>query len=599
MSIVDQRAYVAAMHPFDTLDEGALQRVLEALEIAYYPAGSTLCQKPDRLHMIIKGVVACREPDGHRILYGPHESFCAAEILGRREGCDYEVEEELLCYELPAERFLELVERHEAFRRYYLEDIAARIQSLRERANAEGMAEFLGARVREIFIHPPYFAPCGDTIRDAVAGMEAAKASAILLQKGGELGIVTDTDLRHHVIAGGLSSDEPIEKIATWGVYTIEADDFLFNALLLMTRHGVKRLVVTRNGEVAGLIEQIDLLSYFSHHAYLLTTQIERARSVEELESIGDGLLRIVRSLHTKGVKARYIARIVSELNDKLFARLFTLTFPAEWHVHMALMVMGSEGRREQIVRTDQDNGLVLADGFDPPGLQERALAFSRALERLGFPRCPGGVMVENPLWRQSVDAYRQAIEGWVETPEGEAAMNLAILADARCVAGDDALVAKVRRHLFETIADHPTALGLFAQSVERFEIPLGWFGRLESGRIDIKKGGIFILMHGIRALAVDKKIEPTATVERIKALSDGGLFDKGFATELIESFDVLLTIQLGHKLGAIERGEEPDNAIDVAKLSKLERDMLREALGSVKSLKRFVAYHFRLDMVG
>ncbi|WP_456453318.1 putative nucleotidyltransferase substrate binding domain-containing protein, partial [Hydrogenimonas sp.] len=315
--------------------------------------------------------------------------------------------------------------------------------------------------------------------------------------------------------------------------------------------------------------------------------------------TVTEGFVTIVRTLHHKGVKARYIGRIVSELNAKVFQKVFALVFPESWHDRIALAVMGSEGREEQILRTDQDNALVLADGFMPENLQERAAAFSDALRTLGFPDCPGGVMVENPAWRKSVSDFKADIDAWIDRPEGEATLKLAILTDARCVAGEASLLEAVRSHLFERMAGHPTALGLFAQAVERFEIPLGWFGHLGNEKIDIKKGGIFILMHGVRALSLERRIEERPTVERLKRLSDIGLIDRPFATELIESYDVLLSTQLTHKLDALARGQEPDNRIDLAKLSKLERDMVKDALRAVKKLKEFVAYHFKLSMVG
>ena len=602
MSIVEQKAFLASIHPFDTLSNDELERVLGAMDIAYYPKETILCDATkgaDRLYMIIKGSVKASDDEGNVEYFGALDTLCASELLQKSDARIYRVVEELLCYELPKELFLKLLEANDAYKTFYLEDIATRLQALREQSRQTEFTEFLTARIRDIFIHAPYTVKGSTPINKAVAGMEAAKATAILVRHENQTGIVTDTDLRRRVILGGAMLDEPIARVATYGLVTIERDGFLFNALLMMTRHGIKRLAVTQNGEICGIIEQIDLLSYFSNHSYLLSVQIEKAGSVEELKTTMDGFINIVRALHNKGVKARYIARIVSELNAKVFAKVFELAIPEAWHPHVALMVMGSEGREEQIIRTDQDNGLLIADGFQPEGLEEKMERFSEALKTLGFPECPGRVMINNPEWRKPLDAFKQDIDTWIDVPEGDAMMKLAILLDARCVAGNTDLLADLRHYLFERMSNHPTALALFAQAVENFEIPLGWMGTFGKEHIDLKKGGSFILMHGIRALALEQKIEATPTIERIKRLNDIGLIDRKFATELIESFDVILTFILQRKLTRLAQGKTPDNTVDLREFSKPERDMLKDALKVVRELKTFIAYHFKLNMVG
>lgn len=602
MSIVEQKSFLISIHPFDSLSDNELERVLSAMDIAYYPKDTILFnedKKPDNISIIIKGSVEASDKEGNIEYFGALDTIGAPEILQHSNERVYRVIEELLCYEIPKTLFLELIKTNDAFKTFYLEDIATRLQALRKQSQQTEFTEFLTARIGDIFIHSPYIVEGTTPIVKAVAGMEAVKATAILVKHQQHIGIVTDSDLRHHIILGGVLLQEPIANIATYKLITIERDDFLFNALLMMTRHSIKRLVVTHNKNICGTIEQIDLLSYFSNHAYLLSVQIEKASSIEELKSTTDGMVNIVRTLHHKGIKARYIARIISELNAKVFAKVFELIIPQEWHSNVALIVMGSEGREEQIIRTDQDNGLIIKDDFYADGLEEKMTQFSKALQSLGFPECPGHVMVSNPEWSQPPQDFKKAIDNWVDIPESDAMMKLAILVDAKCVAGNSGLLKDLRHYLFNKISNQPTALAIFAQAVERFDIPLGLLGGFGNDQIDLKKGGSFILMHGIRALALEQKIEATSTVERIKELNDIGLIDRKFATELIESFDVILTFILQNKLLQIAQGKKPDNSIDIRNLSKLERDMLKDALKVVRELKKFITYHFKLNMVG
>jgi len=602
MSIVEQKAFLRSIHPFDSLSTKEIELVLGAMDIAYYPKNAILFDEnkgPDRFYMIIKGCVEVSDKEGNVEYFSALDTLGAPEILQQSDAGIYRVIEELLCYEIPKDIFLKLIEDNDAFKTFYLEDIATRLQALRKQSRQTEFAEFLTERIRDIFIHSPYIVEGSTPIIKAVAGMEAVKATTILVRHKQLIGIVTDSDLRHHVILGGVSMQEPIAQIATYGLVTIERNDFLFNALLMMTRHNIKRLVVTHNGKICGTIEQIDLLSYFSSHSYFLNVQIEKANSIEELKNMMEGLTHIVRSLHHKGVKARYIARIISELNAKVFAKVFDLIIPQDWHPNLALIVMGSEGREEQIIRTDQDNGIIVKDDFQADGLEEKMTQFSEALKSLGFPECPGHVMVNNPEWCQPLQNFKKSIDHWIDHPESNAMMKLAILVDARCVAGNTELLKNLRHYLFERISNHPTALAIFAQAVERFDIPLGWMGIFGKEKIDLKKGGSFILMHGIRALALEQKIEVTSTIERIKQLNNIGLIDRKFATELIESFDVILTFILQSKLLKIAKGETPDNTIDLRDFSKLERDMLKDALKVVRELKTFITYHFKLNMVG
>jgi len=602
MSIVEQKSFLKSIHPFDSLSDKELEQILGVMDIAYYPKDRILFDEdnePDNISIIIKGKVEASDKEGNVEYFGALDTIGACEILHYSNERVYRVIEEILCYEIPKSLFLELIETNDAFKTFYLEDIATRLQALRKQNQQTEFTEFLMARIGDIFIHSPYIVEGTTPIVKAVAGMEALKATAILVKDREKFGIVTDSDLRHHTILGGVSLEDPIANIATYNLITIDRDDFLFNAMLLMTRHSIKRVVVMYNGDIYGTIDQIDLLSYFSNHTYLLSVQIEKASSIEELKSTMDGMIRIVQTLYRKGIKVCYIARIISELNAKVFAKIFELIIPQEWHSDISLIVMGSEGREEQIIRTDQDNGLIISDDFSADGLEEKMIQFSEALKKLGFPECPGRVMVNNPEWSKSIQGFKKAVDEWIDKPESDAMMKLAILVDARCVAGNGELLKDLRNYLFNKISDHPTALAIFAQAVERFEIPLGWLGGFGNDQIDLKKGGSFILMHGIRALALEQKIEATSTFERIKKLNEIGLIDQKFATELIESFDVILTFILQSKLLQIAEERIPDNRVDIRNLSKLERDMLKDALKVVRELKKFITYHFKLSMVG
>jgi CBS domain-containing protein len=165
-------------------------------------------------------------------------------------------------------------------------------------------------------------------IREALQKMADQNANVILVKKGEEVGIVTDTNLREKLLLSDKSRNDPIHEIATYGLITIERSDFLFNALFLFTKHGIKRLIVIENNRIVGILEQLDLLSHFANHTHLIAASIDRAVSIDELQSAQRSLTHLVRSLTSKGVKVRYVSKLVSELNAKMYHKVFEMVVP-------------------------------------------------------------------------------------------------------------------------------------------------------------------------------------------------------------------------------------------------------------------------------
>jgi CBS domain-containing protein len=211
--------------------------------------------------------------------------------------------------------------------------------------------------------------------------------------------------------------------------------------------------------------------------------------------------------------------------------------------------------------------------------------------------------MVSNPYWRNSVTGYKKLITEWIDTFNEEALMGLSIFLDASCVAGDVSLLEECRDYLFEHFEGRSDILAHAAKAALAFETPLSLFsgfvlGRAEHGsEFDIKKGGIFAIVHGIRILALEHKITQTNTTERIKELNNRGLFDKRFASELIEAYDTLLSIRLGFILSQ-KQEVSAQNYVNPKLLTKPERDLLKDAFKIVNTFKKFLTYHFHLGMV-
>src|SRR5581483_662575 len=219
-------------------------------------------------------------------------------------------------------------------------------------------------------------------------------------------GVVTGMNLSKAVVLARRSLDTRVRDVCHFDVIAVDADDFVFEALILMTRHNKRRLAVRSNGEYVGILEDIAILGLVAGNSQLIPGRIDRARSVDDLAEAASDIQAQVERLDRQGVKVEVIAEITSDLNRRLLAKLFELTASPAIRASGCLMVMGSEGRGEQTVRTDQDNGLLLAEPVPPEELEAFRTAFSGALERFGFPPCPGNVIVRNPQWSQTVDDF-------------------------------------------------------------------------------------------------------------------------------------------------------------------------------------------------
>jgi CBS domain-containing protein len=574
--------------------------------IAYYPKEPVLIAprvRAESLYIIIKGIVNETIEGELQNVYGERDSFDANSLIYGNTQSTFSVAEDLICYELPKEFFLNLLQDVEPFQNYFMQDFITKHQNLKERQHQNELTPFMVSRVDEIYLHTPCFVDAHTPIREALQKMADQSANVILVRRSESVGIVTDTNLREKVLLAEKSSSDPIGDIATYGLITIERSDFLFNALLLFTKHGVKRLVVTDGEKIVGILEQLDLLSHFANHTHLIAASIERAVSIDELQSAQRSLTHLVRSLTSKGVRVRYVSKLVSELNAKVYRKVFEMVVPASLQEKCALIVMGSEGRGEQILRTDQDNALIIRDGENEEIYEPYMMQLNEYLLQLGFPKCNGNVMVSNPYWRRSVSGYQKLIEDWIDTLNEESLMGLSIFLDAQCVAGDEKLLVACRDSLFGQFEGRSDTLAHLAKAALAFETPLSLFSGFVLGRaeheseFDIKKGGIFAMVHGIRILSLEHKITQTNTTERIKELNNIGLFDKRFASELIEAYDTLLSIRL-HFMLAQKPGNDEKNYVNPKLLSKAERDLLKDAFKIVNTFKKFLTYHFHLGMV-
>ena len=533
--------------------------------------------------------------------YEAGEYFGSWSVFNGKAIHNFVAVEATVCHLIPTQTLLELVDSNSLFADYFQQNLTAKREIIAQHAPNQDMAEFMLARIADSTIRAPLIVEEGTTIAEATRLMREQKADCLLAKKGNRYGMVTGTDLLDAVIIEQLPLDTHVSRIASYRLIRISPDDYLFNALIIMTQQQIERVVVMgEKRQLFGIIELTDVLSQFSSHSHVIGLRVERAQTVAELREASFGLTQLIKGLISTGVKTRFTMELLAALNSRILSKLFDLIVPLEVHPHVCLIVMGSEGRGEHIMKTDQDNGLIYRDGLDWPQMHEVMKEFSETLISFGFPPCPGNIMVSNPEWINSTKQWADKLTRWSKSYEGEATMNLSIASDSKPVAGNVALFKVARNIFFRRIQDNEIFFSHFAKAALHFDTPLTFFGRLKNSTgLDIKKAGVFPIVHGVRSIALEAKITETNTFKRLEQLVEKGVLQKELADNLSEALSYFVQIRLHQQIsrhsGDPTEIDKVPNEVNIKILTALERQLLRDSLAVVRDFKKYLIQRYHL----
>jgi CBS domain-containing protein len=587
--------------PFDRLTPEEVETLRGVMDVAYFRPEETIIAQgaaPEGLYLVIKGCVEEREQGELVGLLGPKDFFDSRAVVQGAGVSGFVAREETLCALAPRADVLRLINSNPRFGAFFYSDISRKLEALAQKDESIQIESLTRARVKDLNLMPAAIIDSVQSIASAGRIMRDIDCNALLVRDGDRTGIVTGMNLSKAVVLKGMTIDQPVKSLAQFDLVTVEPDEFVAQALLLMTKYNKRRVVVKEGDHFVGILEDLILLSFLAGNSQLVVGRIDRASTLQELGAAARQIAEQVRPLRRQGVKFEVVAEIISDLNRRLFAKLFGLLCPPEMREKACLIVMGSEGRGEQTIRTDQDNGLILAEPVDERALNRFREQFSGALDEFGFPPCPGHVMVNNPLWSRTLDEYKADFRAWTSAPDEQAAMNVAIFFDAEAVAGDPALLARAKKDLVERVDNERVFLGRFAKAIEAFETPIGLFNTLktaegEGDALDLKKGGIFPIVHGVRSLAIEQGLEETNTFQRLAKLAELGLLKEEFARDLARALDYLMTIRLDAQIDAAKSA----SLLKPATLTSMDRDLLRDSFQVVKQLRDLVRRRFNLNM--
>ena len=458
-------------------------------------------------------------------------------------------------------------------------------------------------RVAEVMASPVVTMPEAATVKQACDLMIEKGISSVMVTgdaglgpplvppQAPPLGIVTERDaLRLIAEQGAAALDAPLSRLMSSPVEGVPQDAFVYLALGRMDRLGVRHLAVfDTDGAVVGILSARQLLRQRAGSALAIGDRIGVAQNAEEMAEIVRGLPDLASSLLAEQVAPLDVAAVISGVMRDVTGRSARLSAeamveagwgaaPAPW----CALILGSGGRGESLLAPDQDNGILHAGTpKDDAWYAELGRRMADMLNESGIPYCKGGVMAKNPEWRHDETGWRRAIDIWAERPIGENLLNVDIFFDFQPVEGQADLAALLRAYALDRARKTIGFLRNLSLNQREMRPPLGFFGGIQTieGRVDLKIGGLLPVVSAARILALKGGVAATATADRLREAASLGLIAEADAADLAGAHRILVRLVLEQQIEDIAAGRKPGTRVELARLTKTQRHLLREVL--------------------
>ncbi|MGE5173380.1 MAG: DUF294 nucleotidyltransferase-like domain-containing protein [Betaproteobacteria bacterium] len=597
--------------PFTFLNEAVLRNVTKEALMEFHPKGHTILHQSgpaaEHLYIIRSGEVKVfvTTNEGEEVLVDYRaggDCFGLLSFLCGDISRDTIVAvDDTTCYLIKKETVLGLLKTNAEFCEFWLRSLLKRLVDMTYREIHDrtllygGGDKLLFTNILSDLATKQVITASEDiTIQQAAKLMADHKISSLVLldAQGLPSGMVTDRDLRNKVVSQGRDVAGRVGDIMSVTIIKSEARDYCFEALLKMIRYNIHHLLVVGKGELKGILTNHDLMLLQG------TSPLSVAREIENQDTI-DGLVPVSRKINAlltilirEGAKASNITRIITEINDRLVKKILEITEARLGPPPLSYcwIVYGSEGRKEQTFKTDQDNAIIYEDregsGEDVESyFSEFSGRMKDALVRCGFPTCKADCMASNPQWRRPLSDWKTYFSNWINNPTPESILRSLIFFDFRPIHGNVLLAERLRAFLGHEIKDKNLFLAHMAGTVVKNRPPLDFFGKFSvekkgphQGTIDIKINGLAPIIDAARLSALEMKVYNTATLERLAEVKGRYGTVSECSDDLEQAFEFLLSLRLRHQLQQLQEGVEPDNFIDPQSLGVMEKTMLKEA---------------------
>ena len=620
--------FLSRLVPFSFLSEEEIDKVSKEISITNYPRDTVLFaqgrSKVEYLYIIQKGAAEryFEENDQKTLrgLLGEGDMYGGISIL-LNNGISIRtlrITEDSWLYILPKEIFVKICNQHEAFTEFFTDTFGKRMldRSYAEiissnRSPGGDSVQFFNLPVGNIYNPELVYCDQDLPIRAAAAVMSEHNSSSIFIREPGAdfVGVVTDNDLRKKVTATGFDILKPVSEIMSSPLCTISSNSLIFEALMEMMKKNIKHLAVRDTSDnVVGVITNRDMLKAQGQSPFFIVREIARAQFINQIVQIRQQIPRLIQTLINTGAKAKNITRFLTTVSDAILQKIIGFAFdemgpaPAKF----VFMVLGSEGRKEQTLKTDQDNAILFEDvnAKSRKEVMKYFLKFGEKvcnwLDQAGYDLCKGDVMAKNPKWCQPLATWQNYFSQWIHKAEPEALLQSSIFFDFRGAYGDMDLIDELRRYLFDALEGWPGFFRHLTENALYFTPPIGFFRNflVESKGEHRDTFNIKAAMQPVvdyaRIYALQHNIEETNTFERLNQLLTRKKISLQEHNELDTAYSYLMQQRFVTQVKtAIAENSEPDNYVNPKQLSRIEQTMLKEIFKRIEKFQAKLGFDF------
>jgi CBS domain-containing protein len=613
--------------PFDRFEPDALAFLESHLRLAVFPAGSVLVSpdqgEPQALLIVASGRVRAEEPSvttgagEANLALSVGECFPIGALTGRRPAANtYIAVTDVEAYRLPAADFHRLLDISPVFSRHCSNYLARLVNQSRRQMQAHfarqaSEQQSLAAPLHTLIKQAPITVSVATSIQTVIEIMGEHRIGSVIVvdAEGAPIGLLTQSDVVRRIVLPKVSLDHPITEVMSAEPATLPESATAYDAMFAMASRGIRHLLlVDAAGRLTGVVSERDLFALQRVGLGQVRRAIESAVDVDDVKQALCDVRQSAFNMLAQGVGAEQLTQFISTLNDAATSRILEINLrrrPLD-DIEWAWLAFGSEGREEQTLATDQDNGIVFlppASG-DVEGARQRLLDFARDvnqdLDRCGFPLCKGNIMAGNPEWCLTLDGWKKRFSSWIASPHPEALLNATIFFDFRPIFGRRDLADRMHEHLFSLSAGDQAFQKILAGNALSTVPPLGLIRDFvtendDAGHayIDLKKSGARLFVDTARVLALAEGVEAASTVQRLRRTAGN---ESGNGIEaMVDAFDFIQLLRLRHQHLETGQGRPGDNRIFIGRLNPLDRQILKEAFRQARKLQQRLKLRYQI----
>lgn len=619
--LLEIKNFLAQHPPFDELEDDVLNFVTKHVEISYYREDTPVIHFGDEIHdlyMVRSGVVEVYRRKGE--LYNRLDEGALFGQMGlltnNKVRFPAKAIKDSLLYCIPEAVFQELYEKHESFADFVEVEDNARLRQTVSNSNEQN--DLTTSKVRTLLTTEAPTIPKTESIQNAAIKMAEENVSSLLIidpevadddedDHNPLVGIITDRDLCTRVLAQGLDPNDDVSSVMTTEVISLDHNAYVYEAMLTMLRYNVHHLPVLKDKKPIGIIEATDIVRYESQNSLLLVSSIFQQQSIDELatlsEQVKDSFVRLVN----EDANSHMVGSAMSVIGRSFKQRIIELAEEelGEPPVPYCFVALGSMGRDEQLLVTDQDNAIILDNTFvkeeHDQYFAQLAARVCDGLDKCGYTYCTGDIMATNPLWRMTRTEWEECFADWIDNPNPKALLNASIFFDLDGVYGRLKWAEQLNGFIVRRARKNNRFLACLARNAMNRTPPLGFFKDFvmekdgqHRNSINLKRRGTAPLADLIRVHALAVGSRSKNSFERLDDIHEAGILPKGKARDLSDALEFISMVRIRHQAFDVENEVDPDNNIEPENLSDFERRNLKDAFQILSNAQNFLKFRYQ-----